>query len=153
MVLKERIRVKATAGRVWTILRDPGRMSQWNPRCVESVVDEDTMRIGLRFQATMRFSGGPERQLDGEVVECEPDRVLTLRFSGAAGFHTGEYVDETYVMQPIADGTKVLHTVDFSHSGLPGFLQAFLKVFQLVGRREGRSALEGLKELAEEAQE
>ena len=107
------------------------------------------MRVGLRFKATMRFGGGPERQLDCEVITCEPERILTLRFSGEASSGTDEYVDETYVLQPVEGGTKVVHETDFSHAGLPWFLKVVLKVIHLVGRPQGKSPLEGLRELAE----
>jgi uncharacterized protein YndB with AHSA1/START domain len=151
MILRERTHVSATAERIWTVLRDPRVMSQWNPHCVRCEAGEDTMRVGLRFKATMRFGNGPERQLDCEVIECEPQRSLTLRFSGEAFPRTNEYVDEMYVFQPVDGGTKVLHKTDFSHSGLPWFLKAVMKVIDLVGHRKGESPLDGLKGLAEES--
>lgn len=150
MILRERTRVNATPGQIWAILRDPRLMSDWNPHCVSCEAGEDALRMGLRFKATMRFGGGPERQLDGEVTACEPERILTLRFSGEAAVGTDEYVDETYVFQAIEEGTQVLHQVDFSHSGLPWFLKVVLKVIHLVGRPQGKSPLDGLKELAED---
>jgi uncharacterized protein YndB with AHSA1/START domain len=153
MVLRERTRVKATAERIWTILCDPGRMSQWNPHCVGCEAGEDALHAGLRFKAVMCFGSGPERQLDCEVIACEPQRRLTLRFSGEASAGTDEYVDETYVFQPVEGGTKVLHETDFSHSGLPWFLQGVMKVIGLLGHRKGNSPLGGLKELAEGSNE
>jgi uncharacterized protein YndB with AHSA1/START domain len=149
MILRERTHVNATAERIWAILRDPRRMSEWNPHCLRCDAGEDTMRVGLRFKATMRFGGGPERQLDCAVIGCEPERILTLRFSGEAPAGAAEYVDETYMLQPVEGGMKVLHQIDFSHSGLPWFLKALLKVIHLVGQPQGKSPLEGLKELAE----
>ncbi len=149
MILRERTHVNATAEQIWAILRDPRRMSEWNPHCLRCDAGEDTMRMGLRFKATMRFGGGPAHQLDCEVIECEPGRVLTLQFSGEASSGTDEYVDETYMLQPVEGGMKVLHQIDFSHSGLPWFLKALLKVIHLVGQPQGKSPLEGLKELAE----
>ncbi len=151
MILRERTQVKATAERIWAILRDPRRMSDWNPHCVDCEAPEDTLRVGLRFKATMRFGGGPERQLNCEVITCEPGRILTLRFSGEASGGTDEYVNETYQFQPIDGGTQVVHQVDFSRAGLPWFLKVVLKVIRLVGRRQGPSPLDGLKELAEGA--
>lgn len=149
MILRERTRVKATAERIWTILRDPSRMSQWNPRCLRCEAEEDTLRVGLRFQAVMWFSNGAERQLDCAVIECEPPRSLTLRFSGEASRGTDQYVEERYVFQPVEGGTRILHETDFSHSGLPRFLQGVMKAISLVRRKKGESPLDGLKELAE----
>jgi uncharacterized protein YndB with AHSA1/START domain len=151
MILRERAHVNATTERIWTVLRDPGGMSQWNPRCVRCEAGEDTMHAGLRFKATMRFGSGPERQLDCVVIACEPERSLTLRFSGEASPRTNEYVDETYLFQPVDGGTKALHKIDFSHSGLPWFLKVVMKVIDLVGHKEGQSPLDGLKGLAEES--
>ena len=75
---------------------------------------------------------------------------MTLRVSGEAAIGTDEYVDETYVLRAIEEGTKVLHEVNFSHAGLPWFLKALLKAIHLVGRPPGKSPLDGLKELAED---
>lgn len=149
MILRERTYVNATAERIWTILRDPGRMSQWNPRCVRCEAEEDVMRVGLRFKAMMWFGHGSERQLDCEVIECQPPRGLTLRFSGEVSRGTDQYVDEMYVFQPVAGGTRILHETDFSHSGLPWFLQGVMKVIGFLGHKKGDSPLDGFKELAE----
>jgi hypothetical protein len=111
------------------------------------------MHAGLRFKTVMCFGNGPERQLDCEVVACEPQRSLTLRFSGEASPGTDEYMDETYVFQPVEGGTKVLHKTDFSHSGLPWFLKVVMKVIALVGYKGGPSPLDGLKGLAEGSKE
>ena len=147
MILRERTHVDATPGQIWAILRDPRRMSDWNPHCLDCEVAEDAMRVGLRFKAVMRFGGGPERQLDCEVITCEPERILTLRFSGEAATGTDEYVDETYVFQSFDGGVKIVHEVDFSHSGLPWFFKAVLQVIHLVGQPQGKSSLDVLKEL------
>ncbi|MCL5279346.1 MAG: SRPBCC family protein [Planctomycetes bacterium] len=149
MILQERTHVHATAEQVWAVLRDPRLMSQWNPQCVYCDASEGTMRVGLRFKATMHFGAGPARLLDCEVIACEPQRILTLRFSGEAAGGADEYVEETYGFQPVEGGTKVLHQIDFSHSGLPRFLQVVLKVVHLVGQPQGKSPLDGLKERAE----
>ena len=151
MILRQRTHVNATAGQTWAILRDPRRMSDWNPHCTHCEAAEDALRVGLRFKSVMRFGGGPERHLDCEVIACEPERTLTLRFSGETAVGRDEHVDETYTFQPVAGGAKVVHEVDFSHAGLPWFLKALLKVIHLVGRPHGKSPLEVLKELAEGA--
>jgi len=148
MILRERTHVNATAEQIWVILRDPRRMSEWNPHCLRCDAGKDTMRVGLRFKATMRF-GGPAHRLDCEVIGCEPEQILTLRFSGEASSSRDEYVEETYMLQPAEGGAKVVHKVDFSHSGLPWFLKVLLKGIHLVGQPQGKSPLDGLKELAE----
>jgi uncharacterized protein YndB with AHSA1/START domain len=150
MVLRERTHVKATVERIWAILGVPDSMSRWNSHCVRCTAGGDEMRAGLRFQAAMRLGSGPERHVHGEVIACDPDRTLVLRFSGSAFPRPGAYVDEMYTWQPARGGTKIWHTVDFSHSGLPWLLKVLLKAMDLVGHKSGRSPLDGLKELAEE---
>jgi len=54
-----------------------------------------------------------------------------------------------FVLQPVHGGTDILHIADFSHAGLPWFLKAIMKVMHRFGRKEGKSPLDGLKELAE----
>ncbi len=150
MIVRERAHVNAAPEQIWAILGDPCRMSDWNPHCVSCEAGEDVLRAGLRCKATMHFGSGPARELDCEVIACKPEQSLTLRFSGEAAVGTDEYVDETYVLRAIEEGTKVLHEVNFSHAGLPWFLKALLKVIHLVGRPPGKSPLDGLKELAED---
>jgi uncharacterized protein YndB with AHSA1/START domain len=149
MILRERICVAVPAAQLWTILGDPARMSRWNPHCVHSYAEEAAMHVGLRFKAVIRMGRGPEHQTDCEVIECEPDRILTLRFSGEDLPRAGAYVDETLVLRPVRGGTEIVQKADFSHSGLPWFVQVLMKILFLVGRREGRSPLDCLKELAE----
>jgi uncharacterized protein YndB with AHSA1/START domain len=149
MILRERIHVAVPVAQLWIILRDPTRMSLWNPHCVHSHAEEPAMRVGLHFKAAIRLGRGPEHQADCEVIACEPDRVLTLRFSGEDLPRAGAYVDETFVLRSVRGGTKIVHQADFSHSALPWFVQALMKILFLVGRRESRSSLECLKELAE----
>lgn len=149
MVLRERIRVNATAGRVWAILGDPSLMELWNPKCVRCHVEEDRVRLGLRFKAAFRLKGA-ERETDCEVLDCRPDQVLTIRFSGSA-FRGGGYVDETFRLCPVHAGTEIIHEVDFAHSGLPRLLKALMKVLDLVGHKQGKSSLDCLRELTDES--
>jgi uncharacterized protein YndB with AHSA1/START domain len=149
MILRERIWVAVPVAQLWTILCDPARMSLWSPHCVHSHAEEATLHVGLRFQATMRLSGGPEHQTDCEVMECEPARILTLRMSGEDLPRAGAYVDETFVLRPVRRGTKIVHKVDLSHAAMPWLLQALMKIMFLVGHRESKSSLDCLKELAE----
>lgn len=151
MILRERSRVNATAEQVWAILCDPSLMSLWNPHCVRCAAGEPALRIGLRFHAVMRLSRGPERELECEVVECQPQQRLTLRFTGQIPPQGAGYVDETFVLRPVGARTNILHRVDFSRAGLPWFLKVIMKVLNLVGRKESRSSLDCLRELAEES--
>jgi uncharacterized protein YndB with AHSA1/START domain len=145
MILREQTCINATAEQVWAILSDPGLMSLWNSHCVRTVRAGAGMRVGLRFKAMMCFHQRPERELDCDVIQCQPQQRLTLRFSGEILPGRDGYVDETFVLEPIHGGTDILHMADFSRAGLPWFM----KVMNRVGRKEGKSPFDSLKELAE----
>jgi uncharacterized protein YndB with AHSA1/START domain len=149
MILRERAHAKATAEQIWAVLRDPQSMSWWNPNCVRCEAEEKALRVGLRLQTVMRFGGGPEREVNCEVIECQPNRSLTLRFSGKLRLKDDEHVDETVELQPVKHGTKILHRVDFSHAGLPWFIRVLMKIIHLIGRQRSASVPACLKELAE----
>ena len=146
-MLRDKTRVDATPERVWAILADPAMMALWNPKCVRCKADDDRVRVGLRFNAVFRLSG-PERHAECEVVDCLSGETLTIRFTGDA-FRGGGYVDETFRLARSGDGTDVTHEVDFTHSGLPWLLQAFMKVMDIIGHKTGRSSLDCIKELIE----
>lgn len=149
MIQREHTLIGAPAERIWSILGDPKRMCQWNLRCTESTAAENAMRVGLYFQVSMSFGGGPERKLNCEVVDCQPNHRLALRFSGPRLSEEDEHVEETFVLQPVANATEVLHLVDFSHAGLPWYVRAFMRFAHLLHRGAGDSPLVCLKELAE----
>lgn len=148
MILRDRLDVRASPAHVWDVLADPALMELWNPKCVRCQVDRQHVSVGLRYRASFRLSG-PERQSDCEVLACIPGELLTTRFSTEAPGPAG-YVDETFRLKPLAEGTRIVHEADFTHSGLPRWLRVFMKVVDLVGRKVGKSSLEGIKELVEE---
>lgn len=149
MILRDRRYMAATPERVWAILADPALMELWNPKCVRCEADRENVHVGLRFKAVFRLSG-PEREAQCEIVDCQPDVFLAVRFSGDA-FRRAGYVDETFRMTPTADGTRIIHEVDFTHSGLPWLLKVFVKVMDTIGYKAGKSSLDGIKELAEQS--
>lgn len=149
MILRERAHLYATSERVWEILTDPALMELWNPKCVRCQADGDRVRVGLRYQATFRLSG-PERQTQCEVLECLPGQMLTIRFSGEA-LREGSHVDETFRLQPSGEGTDVTHEVDFTHSSLPWWLKALMKVLDVIGHKRGKSSLDCIAELLEQS--
>jgi len=147
MILRDGIEMNADLARVWEVLADPALMELWNPKCVRCESDSHVC-VGLRYRASFRLSG-PERESQCEVIACTPGERLTTRFLMEAPGPAG-YVDETFRLRPGREGTHVVHEMDFTHSGLPHWLQAFMKVMDLVGRKVGKSSLEGIKALVEE---
>lgn len=147
MILRDRIDVRASAAQVWEVLGDPTLMELWNPKCVRCETDRRQVHVGLRYRASFRLSG-PERASRCEVMACTPGELLTTRFHTEGPGPAG-YVDETFRLLPQGEGTRIVHEVDFTHSGLPRWLQAFMKVVDLMGRKVGKSSLDGIRELAE----
>jgi uncharacterized protein YndB with AHSA1/START domain len=147
MILRDRLDVSAGTAPVWDVLDDPALMELWNPKCVRCAVECRHVHVGLRYRASFRLSG-PERQSDCEILACIPGERLTTRFATEPPGRTG-YVDETFRLQPVAQGTRVVHEADFIHSPLPRWLGVFMKVMDMVGRQAGRSSLDGIKELLE----
>ncbi len=147
MILYDRIDVNVTTEQVWEVLDDPALMELWNPKCVRCEVDRRQVHVGLCYRASFRMSG-PPRETDCEILACRPCELLTTRFFMEAPVPVG-HVDETFRLRPHQQGTRIVHEVDFTHSGLPRWLQVFMKVMDLVGRKAGKSSLDGIKELAE----
>jgi len=147
MILRDRIEVNADPARIWEVLADPALMELWNPKCVRCESGSHVY-VGLRYRASFRLRG-PERESRCEVIACTPGVLLTTRFLMEAPGPAG-YVDETFRLRPWREATCVIQEVDFTHSGLPRWLQAFMKVMDLVGRKVGRSSLKGIRELVEE---
>ncbi|UCD52700.1 MAG: SRPBCC family protein [Phycisphaerales bacterium] len=151
MIVRDRLDVSASAAEVWDVLDDPALMELWNPKCVRCEVDREHVHVGLRYRASFRLHG-PECPSDCEVMACAPGQLLTTRFLTEAPGPAG-YVDETFRLQPLAQGTRIIHEVDFTHSGLPRWLEVFMKVMNWVGRQAGRSSLDGIKELVEKPEQ
>jgi len=147
MILYDRIDVCANPEQIWEVLDDPALMELWNPKCVQCAADRHQVHLGLRYRASFRMSG-PPRESHCEVMACRPCELLTTRFLMEAPGPTG-YVDETFRLRAHRGGTRIAHEVDFTHSGLPRWLQVFMKVMDLVGRKAGKSSLDGIKELVE----
>ncbi len=148
VTLYDRVVVTAPVDAVWQVLADPVSMTRWNPKCVRCDAGASRVQTGVRYKAAFRMSG-PERESDCEVVTCEPHRLLVTRFSMDHS-KPGGYVDETFRLEACKAGTQIVHEVDFTHSGLPLWLKAFMKLMDVVGRKAGTSSLDGIKSLVEQ---
>lgn len=148
VTLRDRIVVKAPVDAVWQVLADPVSMTRWNPKCVRCDAGSSRVHTGLRYRAAFRMSG-PERESDCEVVVCEPQRLLVTRFLTESR-RPGGYVDETFRLEARKSDTQIVHEVDFTHSGLPLWLNVIMKLMDLVGRKAGESSLDGIKSLIEQ---
>jgi hypothetical protein len=75
---------------------------------------------------------------------------LRTRFKGWF-IKGGEYVDEVFRIIPAGAETKVVHEVDFGHSGAPWYVLVLMKLIDVIGYRVGKSSLEGIMELLQDA--
>jgi len=147
VVLRERAQVDRPITEVWALLSDIDLMALWNPKCIRCDAGGERARVGLRFKAVFRLSG-PEREAECEVIHCRVPEILAIRYATDA-LRPGGYVDETFRLRSFDGGAKIIHEVDFTHSGLPCAIKALMKVLDLFGRKEGKSSLDGIRELAD----
>ena len=83
------------------------------------------------------------------MLDCAPTQLLKTRYSGKA-FRNEGYVEETFRLTPLPDGTRLLHDVDFTYSGLPWLIRWLMQLVNAFGYSVGKSSLEGIRDLAEE---
>ena len=109
--------LQASPSDVWDIIKDPGNMSAWNEKCVLSESPE-SLEVGQEFD--LAFSMGKVRNsVKGKIVEYEPGQKIVLHQEYTDMNRSG-YVFESYEIEPLpGDRTRLIHTVDFKHSGLP----------------------------------
>ena len=148
MTFRDEIAIRGAPAKVWAIISDPSLMPLWNAKCVTCERQEGALREGSRYKATFRLKG-PEQETWCEVRDCAPAQLLKTRYSGHA-FRNGGYVEETFRLTPSSDGTRLLHAVDFSRSGLPWLVRLLMQLVHTFGYSVGKSSLEGIRDLAEE---
>jgi hypothetical protein len=147
MILRDSITIQGTAARIWEILGDPSLMKRWNPKCSVCEPPRQPIRKGFRYKATFRL-GRSVQDTTCVVMECVPEQVLRTRFSGKT-IKSGCYVEEIFRIIPQGAETRLIHELDFANSGLPWFFKALMKASHVIGYSEGKSSLEGIKELGE----
>lgn len=149
MTFRDEITIRSSPSTVWAAVSDPSLMPLWNPKCVTCERQEGSMRRGSRYKATFRMKG-PEQETWCKVLDCAPTQLLTTRYSGKA-FRNGGYVEETFRLTPIPSGTRLLHAVDFAHSGLPWLVRLLMQLVSTFGYSVGKSSLERIRDLVEES--
>lgn len=79
-LIEERVDVDAAVGRVWELISDPRRMSEWSPQ-VESVRLRDgheTVGVGTEFTSLNRL-GELTWTTHGRIVRFEPEQEIAFR--------------------------------------------------------------------------
>ena len=143
--VRREIEIAAPPERVWALLSDPERLSQYNVTIVEVRDPTGPLdQVGSSYDAVAKVYG---RRIEGrwEVIDVTPMRRILQRGTGAAGAKAT--VNGT--IEPSGDGTRAGVEVDYQ---LPaGFLgEVANKLFiERSVERDVRHTLENLKELVE----
>lgn len=73
------IEIEAPADRVWALVSDLGRMSEWSPQVVSTRIKSDSgVALGTRF-TNLNEHGELRWTTHAEVVTFEPERELAFR--------------------------------------------------------------------------
>ena len=136
---------RAPVESVWAILREPGNMPAWNPKC-RSCTNVRGGREGSRFEAVFEMSGKTRRS-DGEILCFHPPREIEFRFHDREPGREG-HVDERFLLsEPSPGRTRLKHVVNFRHAPLPFFVKCLIVILGRFGRRVGDDPLAGIDDL------
>ena len=128
-----RIRIRASAARVWDVVSDFGRYAEWNPLFPSA---EGSPADGSPVRLTLKPPFGRRVELRGRVARAEPERALVLQTRMAApGLYRcrSEFGIET---EPEAEAVRLRHVQVYGGGLLP-----FVAGAQGMKMREGCFAL------------
>lgn len=127
------IEICATASRVFEVLTDLERYSEWNPFIIEA---HGNLEVGSRLSIRIRPPGGKEQPFKVTVLRLEKDREFSwLGRMGWRGILDGEHVFE---LKSQENGTtKLIHREQFSGLLVPLVWRWFLN----TKMREGFESL------------
>ena len=141
-IISESIDIEAPPEVVFRILVDPGQHSRIDGSgSVQKLLKgPDRLSKGATFGMDMKLFGVPYK-IRNTVVEFEENsRIAWRHFAG----HRWRYV-----LDPIADGTRVTESWDYSRLGLTTSLVILITGFPPRNREAITSTLANLKEAAE----
>lgn len=140
---RDEIRIEAPVERVWALLCDTSRWTEWARRSEFSDFSGPVDEVGTTYADTTRLMGFTFRMIT-EVVEVEPLRLYHEHTD------TGP-VDTVIRLQPDGDATRLVIESDSEVAGAFGKLPGFLKypIARRVGERNWRQNMARLKALAE----
>ncbi len=106
--LSAHVDIQATPDRVWKVLTDLAAYPQWNPFIVRA---EGVVGPGRQLTLTMQPVGGRAMTLRPRLVEVEINRIL--RWRGKLGIPGLMDAEHTFLLQPQAGGTRLIHQETF----------------------------------------
>lgn len=138
---RDEIRVEAPVERVWAVLCDTSRMSDWARWSTFSDFSGPLDQVGTTYTDTTRLTGFTATVVS-EVVEVDPLRLYHERTD------TGP-ADLVIRLEPDGDATRLLVECDYEIPGkLPGFVKAVLA--KVWGEPKTRQMMARLKVIAED---
>ena len=152
MKLKQRIRIDASAPRVWTVLSNVELLPRWLPKCKDVLIEsEGEVREGFRFCIEREWK---QRSELGDVVVLDCGTNTTLMWRETLQSRQGEMsVEERYDLLEKGDACELRHTLDLTKSGLPFLVRLIMKGIHTMGRPVGKTGLMHLRDLIEERRE
>ena len=148
MRLRESATIAAPADAIWSLIADPVRQADWNPKVIS--VDRRTSGpclFGERFDMIYRMRGR-DHLTRVEVTACQPPQHITFLHRPAAPAETWS-AEISYDLTPHAHHTIIAQTIDLTHAAIPWPLRVLIPVIHRFGQAIGEPYLHRLKRLAE----
>lgn len=140
--------IERTPAQVWPIISDPTLIPEWNTRISDvEPVDEGRPRLGSQYEI-IGVLGSRRRVMQAEIVAFRPGTELGLRYRDEEFPRDGR-VTESLSIEPMLNGSKMTHVVDFSEANLPILVRLFMRTIHALGRPREKMMLIQLKELIE----
>ena len=148
MKLRNRIVIAAGAQAIWPYIADPIQVSRWNPKLVSIDRDrEGPVRDSERYRVIFQMRG-KERESEVVVVSQRPYSHLHIQYYEDL-MNREQYVEETYDLQPVRDGTRLTQVIDMGRVKMPLLLRWLGQLILWFGKPVGPTHLEQLRQLVE----
>lgn len=145
MKIVSKRKFEATASQLWHIVRDPGNMPAWNPKCV-ACTSLPQARTGERFSATYNWRDRTH-VAEGEVLEYREGEYIAYRIYYEHSAKLGS-VDESFQLRQLdLRRAELIHTVDFRRSTLPWWVKMIIGLAGRFGQRKGPDPLKNIEDL------
>lgn len=143
--------VHAPPERIWAILEDSTRLSEWAPMVKRTTGKREV--LGAVRECEVEFDGKPGRVVE-KCVECDPFRKIGWRMTEDS-FGFSRMLDDLgfdFVLEPVgAQETRVVNTSYYRPKGLLARLMGVL-MMRPKFRKLRERVLANVKRLAEEPQ-
>lgn len=149
-LLEDTITIDASPTRVWELVSDVRRMSDWSPQVDSVRLREGFDDVGLGAEFTnLNHEGDLTWKTHGEVVRFEPERVMAFRIAE-------NWVVWSFELAPVAAGRTRLTQRRDTPDGISDFSLASTdrylggqEAFTAILRAGMRQTLERIKAVAE----